>query len=111
MTGCGKRENQEQVSLFSHRPWKSQKARFPHSHSPGDYREEKWKSKSRIPLSHRGFLPLQNLKKEDSPERRLPVVQAHRSIRICWVKMSKMSNCSTIYSFQKSFLEIDFHPI
>jgi len=44
-----KEENQRQVSLFFHSPWKSQKARFPHSHSPGDGREEKWKSKNRIP--------------------------------------------------------------
>jgi hypothetical protein len=43
-----KEENQKQVSLFFHSPWKSQKARFPHSHSPGGDREEKWKSKSRI---------------------------------------------------------------
>jgi hypothetical protein len=28
-------ENQRQVSHLSHRAWKSQKARFPHSHRPG----------------------------------------------------------------------------
>jgi hypothetical protein len=44
----GNEENQKQVSLVSHSPWKSL-SRFPHSHSPGDYREEKWKSNSRIP--------------------------------------------------------------
>ena len=29
-------ENQTRVSLRAHRPWKSQKARFPHSHRPDD---------------------------------------------------------------------------
>src|SRR5258708_37945583 len=29
-------ENQNQVSLHVHSPWKSQKARFPHSHRPDD---------------------------------------------------------------------------
>ena len=29
-------ENQRQVSLRAHRPWKSQPARFPHSHRPDD---------------------------------------------------------------------------
>jgi hypothetical protein len=29
-------ENQTAVSHFSHRPWKSQTTRFPHSHSGGD---------------------------------------------------------------------------
>lgn len=29
-------ENQNQVSLRDHSPWKSQKARFPHSHRPDD---------------------------------------------------------------------------
>jgi len=79
-----KEENQKQVSLFSHSPWKPQKARFPHSHSPGDGREEKWKSKSRIPTFPSRFpFPYKFKKKEDSPERRFPGVQAHRSIRIC----------------------------
>jgi hypothetical protein len=49
MTGCGKRgKTKSRFPLVSHSPWKSL-SRFPHSHSPGDYREEKWKSKSRIP--------------------------------------------------------------
>jgi hypothetical protein len=76
-------ENQKQVSLVSHSPWKSQKARFPHSHSPGDDREEKWKSKTRIPTFPRGFLFFSYLRKEDSLNAGFPVVQAHRSIRIC----------------------------
>jgi hypothetical protein len=72
MTGYGKQENQKQVSLVSHSPWKSL-SRFPHSHSPGDYREEKWKSKRRIPtFPSRLSIVLKNLKKEDSPERRVP---------------------------------------
>jgi hypothetical protein len=40
-------ENQKQVSLCAPSAWKSQKARFPHSHGPGEP-VEKWKSKSRI---------------------------------------------------------------
>src|SRR5947209_11431639 len=32
-------ENQRQVSLVSHSPWKSQTTRFPHSHSPGEARK------------------------------------------------------------------------
>jgi hypothetical protein len=67
-----KEENQRQVSIFSHSPWKSQKARFPHSHSPGDDREEKWKSKNRIPTFPSRFPYRKKLRKEDSPERRVP---------------------------------------
>ena len=40
-------ENQMQVSLRAHRPWKSQTARFPHSHRR-DEAVEKWKAKSRL---------------------------------------------------------------
>src|SRR5437763_15933356 len=32
-------ENQRQVSLVSHSPWKSQTTRFPHSNSPGEARK------------------------------------------------------------------------
>ena len=42
-------ENQRQVFHRFPQPLQIAKARFPHSHSPGDSREEKWKSKSRIP--------------------------------------------------------------
>src|SRR5258708_28673081 len=41
-------KNQLQVFLIAHRPWKSQTARFPHSHRPGEA-VEKWKAKSRLP--------------------------------------------------------------
>jgi hypothetical protein len=41
-------ENQKQVSLRAHSPWKSQTARFPHSHRR-DEAMEKWKTKSRFP--------------------------------------------------------------
>jgi len=41
-------ENEENQKQVSHSPWKSL-ARFPHSHTLGDYREEKWKSKSGTP--------------------------------------------------------------
>src|ERR1019366_9933721 len=40
-------ENQRQVSLRAHRPWKSQTARFPHSHRR-DEAMEKWKTKNRF---------------------------------------------------------------
>jgi hypothetical protein len=48
-------ENQKQVSLCAPSAWKSQKARFPHSHGPGEP-VEKWKSKSRISTFPPGVL-------------------------------------------------------
>jgi hypothetical protein len=42
-------ENQKQVFHRFPQPLEIARARFPHSHSPGGNREEKWKSKSRIP--------------------------------------------------------------
>jgi hypothetical protein len=54
-------ENQKQVFLRAHSPWKSQEARFPHSHRPDD--EAGWKSgnpKAGFPLSHRLDLPIQS---------------------------------------------------
>ena len=81
----GNEENQKQVSLVSHSPWKSL-SRFPHSHSHGDYREEKWKSKSRIPtFPSRLSIVLKNLKRRIPLNAGFPVVQAHRSIRICFL--------------------------
>jgi len=59
-------ENQKQVSHRAHSPWKSQKARFPHSHRPGD--EAGWKSgnpKAGFPLSHRLVCVFKNQRKED----------------------------------------------
>src|SRR5260370_38227891 len=44
-------ENQRQVSLVAHSPWKSQTARFPHSHRPGDA-SKSGKPKPVFPLSH-----------------------------------------------------------
>jgi hypothetical protein len=41
-------ENQRQVFHRFPQPLEIAKGRFPHSHSPGYDREEKWKSKSRI---------------------------------------------------------------
>jgi len=63
----GKEENQKQVSLLSHSPWKSPKARFPHSHNPGDDREEKWKSTSRIPTFPSRFPFSQQIQKGGFP--------------------------------------------
>jgi hypothetical protein len=41
-------ENQRQVSLRAHSPWKSPTTRFPHSHSRDDA-VEKWKANTRLP--------------------------------------------------------------
>jgi hypothetical protein len=52
--GCGNaglvdaEENQKQVSLRAHSPWKSQTARFPHSHSPET--RNSGKRRARFPL-------------------------------------------------------------
>jgi len=57
-------ENQKQVFLRVHNPWKPQKARFPHSHRPDD--NAGWKSgnpKAGFPLSHRLGFPIQRPKK------------------------------------------------
>src|ERR1700720_1638261 len=79
----GNEENQKQVSLVSHSPWKSL-SRFPHSHSPGGDREEKWKSNSRIPtFPSRLSIVLKNSERRIPLNAGFPVVQAHRSIRIC----------------------------
>ena len=63
--GCGNdglldsEENQTQVSLTAHSPWKSLR-RFPHSHSR-DEPVEKWKSQVQaFPLSHCSACPLFN---------------------------------------------------
>src|ERR1700681_4347607 len=55
-------ENQRQVFLRAHSPWKSQTTRFPHSHSP----YSAWKSgkpKAGFPLSHLLSLLLNQIKK------------------------------------------------
>jgi hypothetical protein len=57
-------ENQRQVFLRAHSPWKSQTTRFPHSHS----RCSAWKSgkpKAGFPLSHLLSLLLNQTKKGD----------------------------------------------
>jgi len=58
-------ENQRQVSLAAHSPWKSQKARFPHSHRPG----EAWKSgkpKAGFPLSHLLFFRVKTKSRKEA---------------------------------------------
>jgi len=55
-------ENQTQVSLASHSPWKSL-SRFPHSHSPGEARKS-GKRKARFPLSRLLFYLYRQIKKE-----------------------------------------------
>src|ERR1035438_4192639 len=55
-------ENQRQVFLRAHSPWKSHTTRFPHSHSPCSA----WKSgkpKTGFPLSHLLSLLLNQIKK------------------------------------------------
>src|SRR5450432_198747 len=57
-------ENQRQVFLRAHSPWKSQTTRFPHSHS----RCSAWKSgkpKAGFPLSHLLSLLFNQIKKGD----------------------------------------------
>ena len=77
-------ENQRQVFQRFPQTLEIAKARFPHSPSPDDDREEKWKSKRRIPtFPSRLLFSLQKLRKEIPLYAGFPVVQAHRSIRIC----------------------------
>jgi hypothetical protein len=73
MTGHGKTmENHEQV-FHRFPPPLEIAARFPHSHSCGGDRAEKWKSETRIPTFPHGLLVTYKIsEKEDSPERRVP---------------------------------------
>ena len=86
MTGQWKtRKTKQRFSNVSHGPWKSPKARFPHSRSPGADRVEKWKSKDRIPTFPLRLSKFKTRRKEDSHERPAStVVHAHRSIRKCF---------------------------
>jgi hypothetical protein len=59
-------ENQMQVSLRAHRPWKSQTARFPHSHRR-DEAVGKWKAKSRLPTFPQHGLLSRNQKQKGGP--------------------------------------------
>jgi hypothetical protein len=54
-------ENQKQVSLRAHSPWKSL-MRFPHFHRRDDEAGEKWKSRSRIPTFPPARVPLRKTK-------------------------------------------------
>jgi DMSO/TMAO reductase YedYZ molybdopterin-dependent catalytic subunit len=78
-------ENQKQVSLRAHSPWKSHTARFPHSHRRGEAME-KWKTKSRFSTFP---LPCDSLFRPNSERRPgggaslLP--QAHCLIRKCFL--------------------------
>jgi hypothetical protein len=66
-------ENQRQVFQRFPQTLEIAKARFPHSPSPDDDREEKWKSKSRIPtFPSRLLFSFTKTQKGDSPERRVP---------------------------------------
>ena len=59
-------ENQRQVSLRAHRPWKSQTARFPHSHRR-DEAVENWEAKIKLPsFPQHGFL-ISNSKQKGGP--------------------------------------------
>src|SRR5216683_4334526 len=76
-------ENQEQV-FHRFPPPLEIAARFPHSHSRGDDREEKWKSKSRIPtFPSRLVVSLQILERRILLNAGSAVLQAHPSIRKC----------------------------
>jgi hypothetical protein len=89
-------ENQRQVSLRAHRPWKSQTARFPHSHRR-DEAVGKWKAKSRLPTFPQHGLLSRNQNRKEARRRSLrdrlqahlafenkPALQAHPSMRICY---------------------------
>jgi hypothetical protein len=56
-------ENQKQVSLHAHSPWKSQTTRFPHFHSRDEARKS-GKRKARFPLSHLLFFLPKRIRKE-----------------------------------------------
>ena len=90
-------ENQRQVFLSAHSPWKSL-ARFPHSHRR-DEAMEKWKAQNRaFPLSHGTTIDM------DTESRKRPggggsrPLQAHRSIRKC---------CSTVVCSAKTMATIN----
>src|ERR1700730_6163393 len=77
-------ENQEQV-FHRFPPPLEIAARFPHSHSRGNDREEKWKSKSRIPtFPSRLVVSLQILERRILLNAGSAVLQAHPSIRKCF---------------------------
>src|SRR5579862_8363293 len=75
-------ENQRQVSLCLHSPWKSHKARFPHSHSRGEARKS-GKRKARFPLSRLLFTFSKRIRKETWQRSLRARLQAHSSMRIC----------------------------
>lgn len=60
-------ENQIQVFLRAHSPWKSQQRRFPHSHSPGD--EARGKVEIQTQDSHfpTGPVPLSKTNQKGGP--------------------------------------------
>src|ERR1700685_2039863 len=105
-------------------PWKKRKTkgRFPSfptalgnrkkrdSHiptAPATAARKSGNPKAGFPLSRRGFPSLAKLKKEDFPERRFPVVQAHRSIRICfsygWVSIGRLKGVAGARDHQRQW--------
>src|SRR6266496_1569337 len=82
-------ENQNQVSLRVHSPWKSQKARFPHSHRPDDEARGKVEIQKQDFHFPTGSIPLFQTK--DKTKERRPGggslrsrLQAHSSMRKCY---------------------------
>src|SRR5260370_41986603 len=81
-------ENQEQVFLRFPPPL-GIAARFPHSHSRGNDREGKWKSKNRIPtFPSRLVVSLQILERRILLNAGSAVLQAHPSIRKCYNRVT-----------------------
>src|SRR5260370_29815428 len=77
-------ENQEQV-FHRFPPPLEIAARFPHSHSRGNDREEKWKSKSRIPtFPSRLVVSLQILERRILLNAGSAVLQAHLRLENAW---------------------------
>src|SRR5216683_3459975 len=87
--GCGndgpweRRKTKSRFSSFPTALGNRKKRDFHIPTAPATAARKSGNPKAGFPLSHRGFPSLTKLKKGGFPERRFPVVQAHRSIRIC----------------------------
>src|ERR1700687_4327752 len=83
MTGYGKRGKPNTGFPRFPQPLEIARARFPHSHSPGDDTRKSGNPKAGFPLSLGCCFSYYKLRKEIPLKAGFPVVQAHRSIGIC----------------------------
>src|SRR5215216_7200550 len=90
-------ENQTQVSLASHSPWKSL-SRFPHSHSPGEARKS-GKRKSTFPTFPLTVFCIYKTNQKGGPaaDRFRSRLQAHSSMRKCFPKQNRLHDCDRKY--------------